>query len=322
VPGLERPLARDRGARDHRLVAAPVLAAYDPVSSDRAPVRFGAAVAGVTRAPLIVASVYASDDVVGRLAGAQMGEELPREVGDALDQVARELRDGAVGLDVETTALGAASAPRALDLAVEELGAALLVVGSASRAQEGRVAPGSTSGRLLDGVGCAAAIVPRGMAGELGDASTVGAGFVDTVEGRAAVHGAQMLARRSGADLRVLTAVKPRSWMVAGGNGATEEDVASDVRTRAENAVQEAAGTLLGTRVDLDVEVLEPAEYLLAASSELDLLVCGPRTYGPSRATLLGGVTRRLIQEAACPVMVLARDAEVGLEALVDDDGD
>ena len=36
-------------------------------------------------------------------------------------------------------------------------------------------------------------------------------------------------------------------------------------------------------------------------------------------AVLLGGVSRRVTAEAHCPVIILARGAEDGLEALVDD---
>jgi nucleotide-binding universal stress UspA family protein len=63
----------------------------------------------------------------------------------------------------------------------------------------------------------------------------------------------------------------------------------------------------------------DAAEFLVAASENVDLLVCGSRGYGPARAVLLGGVSRRVASEAHCPVIVLARGAETGLEALVDE---
>jgi nucleotide-binding universal stress UspA family protein len=50
---------------------------------------------------------------------------------------------------------------------------------------------------------------------------------------------------------------------------------------------------------------------------ELDLLVCGSRRYGPAQAVLLGGVSRR-VAEAHCPVIMLARGGDGGLESLVD----
>jgi hypothetical protein len=39
--------------------------------------------------------------------------------------------------------------------------------------------------------------------------------------------------------------------------------------------------------------------------------------YGPRRAVLLGGVSRRVTAEAHSPVIVLARGAEAGLDALI-----
>jgi hypothetical protein len=39
----------------------------------------------------------------------------------------------------------------------------------------------------------------------------------------------------------------------------------------------------------------------------LDLLVVGSRSYGPPRTVLLGAVTRRLLDLASCPVMVVPR---------------
>lgn len=45
--------------------------------------------------------------------------------------------------------------------------------------------------------------------------------------------------------------------------------------------------------------------------ARLDLLVCGARGYGPLRAVLLGGVSRRVAVEARCPVIVLPRGERV-----------
>jgi hypothetical protein len=40
-------------------------------------------------------------------------------------------------------------------------------------------------------------------------------------------------------------------------------------------------------------------------SAHVGLLVCGSRGYGPLRSVLLGGVSRRLVDGAHCPVLVL-----------------
>jgi nucleotide-binding universal stress UspA family protein len=295
-------------------MASPVLAAVDPGTVDLAPVRFAARVAAYTGAPLMLASVFASDEVVERPVGGQLGEDLPRDASEALERAAAAVRSGTPGLpSVETVPLGASSAPRGLAFAALEVGAALLVVGSPAGQPPGRTAVGSTAARLLDGAPTAVAVVPAGWEDQ-GDWTTVGAGFVASVEGRAAATGAHVLAARAGARLRVLAAVQPRAWM----DGARDE-VAADLRAGAEEAGGAEMATLFGTAVDVDVQEGEPAGVLLAATGDdLDVLVCGARGYGPEHSAVLGGVTRQVTAGAACPVIVLARGPGVVLESLVD----
>jgi nucleotide-binding universal stress UspA family protein len=297
-------------------MASPVLAAVDPGTVDLAPVRFAALLAGHTGAPLMIASVFASDETVERLAGGQLGEDLPRDASGALERAvdaARAVTGVGASLSVDALPLGASSAPRGLAFAALEVGAALVVVGSPAGGPTGRTGVGSTAARLLDGAPSAVAVVPAGWQGD-GDWTTVGAGFVASVEGRAATGGAHVVAGRAGARLRVLAAVQPRAWM----DGAGDE-VAADLRARAEEAGGADMARLPGTAVDVDVLEGEPADVLLAAAADdLDLLVCGARGYGPERSALLGGVTRRVTAGAACPVIVLARGPGVTLESLVD----
>jgi nucleotide-binding universal stress UspA family protein len=278
-------------------MTAPVVAAVDPASADLAPARFGALIAGHTGAPLLVAGVFANDAVVDQAVAGQLGEELPREADEVLAQLLPELRSG--GVEVDAVAIGATSAPRGLALAAEEVGALVVVVGSAVDGLDRWLAPGSTARRLLDGTSCPVALVPRGWASPA-RLSAVGVGFVDTADGRDAVRQAHALAARAGATLRVLAAVQPRAWM--GEAGATD-----GLRTRVEQAAADASADLIGEPVNVDVLVGEPAEVLVRVSDELDVLVCGPRGYGPQGATLLGGVTRRVTAEARCPVVVLTR---------------
>jgi nucleotide-binding universal stress UspA family protein len=64
--------------------------------------------------------------------------------------------------------------------------------------------------------------------------------------------------------------------------------------------------------------VEDPADVLIRVSENLDLLICGSRGYGPLRAVLLGGVSRRLTAEARCPVIVLPRGVKASLDALME----
>jgi nucleotide-binding universal stress UspA family protein len=287
-----------------RRIAVPVLAAVDPLAPDPGPVRFAAAVAGRTGAPLTVVSVFGDHTAVTPLAAGQSGEALAEDADVVLEQAERIARDEAV--EAESLAAVATSAPRGLSLTAVELGAGLLVVGSGVGGPSGQLHLGSTAERLLNGAPCAVALVPEGW--ETRDLTTIGAGFVDSAEGRAAVRDAHALAARSGARLRVLAAVRPRSWSHA---------TADDLRAQAEAAAAAAMSGLLGAPVDVDVSVVEPADLLVAVSGELDLLVCGTRGYGPRPAALLGGVTRPLSARARCPVVVLSGAPQTGLAALV-----
>jgi nucleotide-binding universal stress UspA family protein len=283
-------------------MANPILVGYDVERGDRAPLEFGLAAADFTGAPLIVAAVHGP--------------------AQSLDSVAHELRRE--GIDVDFRPLAGSSAARALHEAAEELGAALLVVGSTERGRMGRVLPGSTAQRLMHGAPCPIAVVPRGWQRSDG-LRTIGAGYVDTAEGHDALGNAIVLARHSGAKLRVLRAASGRGLneSYGGGDALTPavryEEIAGAILLSTEQAIEAATSDVGDLEIEPDVSIADPAEFLIAASGQLDLLICGSRGYGPAQAVLLGGVTRRVVSEARCPVIVLARDAETDLAALVDE---
>ena len=290
-----------------------ILVGYDPQSLDRGAVRFGLAASRFTGAPLIVASVCSTRD------GAGQDEDLAPDAAQALEDVRTDL-----DLPIEVREIRGTSAPRALhDLAAAE-GAGLLVVGSTERGPVGRVLPGSTAERLMHGAPCAIAVVPHGWE-ERGRLDPIGVAFAATSEGLQALHAAVALARKGGARLRVLTAVKPGGRMLVdseaykAGQAATGvEDVEGAHKLQAETAARRALTEFDGGDVDVDIDgfVDDPADALIRASEHLDLLVCGSRGYGPLRAVLLGGVSRRVVANASCPVIVLPRGIDAPLEAL------
>ncbi len=81
----------------------------------------------------------------------------------------------------------------------------------------------------------------------------------------------------------------------------------------------EAALAETGAEVEAEIELSygDPAEGLLAFTGSLDMLVMGSRAYGPRRAVLLGGVSRRVTAASRCPVVVLPRDAAHPLRELL-----
>ena len=301
-------------------MSKPIVVAYDPHTSDRAPVNFGVAAARFTGAPLIIVSVSAR-----RAAQPGHDEDLVTDASDVLGKVSRELDDE--GIAVECRELQNTSAARALHEAAEAEDAGLIVVGSTGRGSVGKVRPGSTAERLMHGAPCPIAIVPHGWEAGAG-LNTIGVAYVDTEEGREALRGAHALARRAGAKLRVLTAVKGglaayRETEASSDVQSAKEhvDLEGELRVRAESALRDVTARLDGgdVEVETDAFVENPADVLIRVSEHLDLLVCGSRGYGPLRAVLLGGVSRRLAAESQCPVIVLARGVEASLEALVAD---
>jgi nucleotide-binding universal stress UspA family protein len=300
----------------------PILVGYEAGRGDRAPLEFGLAAASFTSAPLIVAAVHRSAAGPGGVGEGVVEEQLEEGPGESLDHLAEELREQ--GVDADCRSLPGTSAARALHDAAEELGAGLLVVGSTERGGSGRVVAGSTAQRLMHGAPCPIAVVPRSW--RRGDGlRKIGVGYVDTAEGHNALDNALALARRSEAKLRVLNAAKERPITGTFGGGdvltpATRyEELASAIRVPAERAVEAATSGVGDVEIEPDVSVGDPADFLIAASGQVDLLICGSRGYGPARAVLLGGVSRRVVREARCPVIVLARGVDTGLEALVDE---
>ncbi len=189
----------------------------------------------------------------------------------------------------------------------------MFVLGSSSRSQIGRVLPGAVTDRLLHGAPCPVAVAPQRL----------------LVRGRrrAAAHGRRRVrrrARRPGrADGRDRARARGRRLSAAAGRHArhatsTSALVARDPAVRARAGAPPRRRGRAGARpmavgeIPSTGEVLdgEPAAALAAASSYLDLLVCGSRGFGPLRTVMLGGTSHALVRRAACPVLVVPRGTE------------
>jgi nucleotide-binding universal stress UspA family protein len=258
----------------------PILAGFDPRHVEHAPVAFGAELAHVTRASLIVASVQSGPPhpqpaVVPFHPQPEMPVAVERDpdlVDDcsaAIEQIEAEVR--AWGLRVDCLKLQDVNAARALRAAAEREDPAALAVGA-----------GKTAERLLSDAPCPIAVVPRNWVLQ-GGVHSVGAAYEDSDEGRDALAAAYGLARLAGARLLVVH---------AGGDVPLEtlgDDVPVEVETRPGDA----------------------ADVLVALSEEVDVLVCGSRRYGPLRSAVAGSVSRRVAARAHCPVIVVPRGVEV-----------
>jgi nucleotide-binding universal stress UspA family protein len=308
-----------------RYVAKTILAGFDPRSRDRAPVWFGAAAARLTGAPLVVASVQGRP-LVPRpgipLSYGEIDHDLVADCSDALGQIQAELE--ALGVAVECRQLVSTSAARGLHRAAEVEGAGLLVIGSTRRGPRGRVLTGSTAQRLLAGASCPVAVVPHDWQ-ERDRLETIGVAYVDSPEAHEALRGAHILARRLGATLRVITVVQPSLEMLDETEASKPPHPGKDLvqvqgehRVRAEQEARRAAEELGDdVQVVVDAFVGDPADVVVDLSEHLDLLVLGSRGYGPLRAVLLGSVSRRVLDAASCPVIVLPRGVQASLQALL-----
>jgi nucleotide-binding universal stress UspA family protein len=307
-------------------MSRPILAAYDPQHSDRAPIRFAAAAARFTGARLVIATVHVGVRALALSAGqtlpyalAEADDNLVPDASDELREIRAELE--AEGICADVLLLPGDSAAGPLHRAAEDLQAGLLVVGRGT-AREGML--GSTAERLIHGARSPVAVVPPAWDSADGaGVRTIGVAFVDTEEGREALRGAYALACRIGGRLRVLTVVKPRLVMYAETEdvipprpGRDFDSVVGEHRVEAEAGARKAVAEVLGddAEVEVDAFVGDPGDTLIDLSAYLDLLVSGSRGYGPVRAVLLGGVARRLATAGRCPVIVLPRGVEAPLE--------
>ena len=310
-------------------MSKPILVGYDPRGQDHAPVLFGVAMGRVTGAPVIVAAVQGGDPPVMPISA---GQTLPYGVvtreEDLLDDCTQELEHleseiRAPGVRVECRRLTSSSAARALHDEAHRIEAGMLVVGSSRHGKVGRVLLGSTADRLMHGAPCPVAVVPNGWT-DRGELRTVAVGFVDTKEGHEALRAASQLAQLRGATLRVVTAVRVGVNVYGEAETPVEArpdgDLEGDYLRRVEQHVREALGRLPGD-VGIEVTTLvgDAADALIRVSQDVDLLVIGSRGYGPLRAVAVGGVSRRVADEAHCPVIVLPRGVEASLDALLAD---
>ncbi len=82
---------------------------------------------------------------------------------------------------------------------------------------------------------------------------------------------------------------------------------AEHARRVVQDAVDKAAGEISGTAPEVTVTAAmgQPAEELVTASRDADMLVVGSRGTGGFTRLLLGSVSSQVVHHAACPVVVI-----------------
>jgi nucleotide-binding universal stress UspA family protein len=214
------------------------------------------------------------------------------------------------GVSARPLVIADASPARVLQSIAERERADLIVVGSPHRSGADRVLGGDVAASTLHAAPCAVAVAPAGFAGREGALRTVGVGFDDSPESRAALELAGRVARAAGAALHACMVVAPPVAMWPG----TVLDPRwpgydAAARRRGEGELEKALAEL-GEDAVAEAIVGTPAAELARRSRDLDLLVVGSRSYGPMRRLLLGSTSTRLVREAACSLLILPRGAQ------------
>ena len=207
---------------------------------------------------------------------------------------------------VEFRTVPSPSAAGALHAEAERERAQVIVVGSSHRGTIGGMLLGTVTQAVLDAAPCAVAVAPPGLAAGAVQFSTVGVGFDDTPAAHDALAVAHMLARCAGAELRLMWAadLTTRALPLAATSYA-DAGYFEEIRAEVEDRLEQAAGTIRDVPVRAERVCGETS--LVEESERLDLLVLGSRGYGPLKRLLLGSVSRRVIRDARCSVLVVPR---------------
>lgn len=230
----------------------------------------------------------------------------------------RKLEAGANAAEAVAEAYPSTSPARGLHELAEEIGADLIVVGSAHHGPIGQALAGSVGEALLHGSPCAVAIAPRGYREHSGPSiDAIIVGFDGSAESGLALETASQLARAIGAKLKLVSVVEIPALGTgksgADGYYALKDAVEQQMRDQlaeARNAVPE------GIEVEATLSSGDPVRELVdAASAPRTLLVVGSRAYGPVQRVLAGSVSRRLVRSASCPLIVTPRGTHQPREA-------
>jgi nucleotide-binding universal stress UspA family protein len=280
-----------------------ILVGYAGSQSDRDAVAFAGMLAGRLQSAVLVAFPYSP--------------VFTRDPADVVEarvraEVTPLLREAGCAQDPTCHWTGRSWPIHGLHDLAEYDGAELLVVGSdgsdglVDRAHVGAMV------RLVHGAPCAVAVVPAGWSqARSRGLDRVGVGFTPTPEGGRALALAERIAAEAGGRLHVIAAVGIAA--ILSNLGFSPIPSPGYLEAMLETTRFELAGALteLAPEIPISHSVVEgdPAAILIERSADLDLLVLGSRAYGPVRHALLGGVSSRVMREAACPVIIVPRGA-------------
>jgi nucleotide-binding universal stress UspA family protein len=264
---------------------------------------------------LIVACAY-PDDPLGESAAAHEIAADVRADAEAVLERARDELAQAPGAPVaaEYRAIAGPAPARVLHELAEREDAEMIVVGATHHGAAVRLLAGSTPERVVEGAHCAVAVAPVGFAARQAEdpreIRRIAVAFDDSPEAERALQEAAALARRTGATLRVLTAVNATVGLYPPLDPTAYAGISEVARRAAQERLTAATAGLGDVAVETAVLDGDPAMTLIDATVDDDLLVTGSRGHGPFRRVLLGSVSTKLLREAECPVVIVPRAGE------------
>jgi nucleotide-binding universal stress UspA family protein len=217
------------------------------------------------------------------------------------------------GLDVQVKPMINDSPAAAIYELTDWLKPIAIVIGSTRHGTARRVQVGTVGGSLLSGVHSTVAVAPRGYAATDAGLGRIGVAVDGASESRRAISAAALLAQRSNVGLRVLSVMGQPHYVLGGLLSPLGPQEYRDYKEKEWDRVYEDAAERVPDDVATEPLLLHgnPAEALVEATSDLDLIVLGSRGYGPVKGTLLGSVSARVMAAAACPVLVVPRGAGI-----------
>lgn len=224
---------------------------------------------------------------------------------------AEEAREALGDPEAPVEHIGITSSGRVLANIAERDNVGTVVVGSSHHGSIGRALLGSVGEQVLRHAPCEVVIAPRGYAAEAPHRfRRIAVAVNGTEESKVALTRAEDLARQAEAAIEVLVADDPTVLGIQAGYPADAPPELADVLKAAVASVDQSLSPT-GRRIETGWrQVVRTIAAAIAAACEPDdLLVTGCSR--PIDHLLSGSVTRHLIAEAPCPVLVVPHSRKV-----------
>ncbi|HEX5308974.1 MAG TPA: universal stress protein [Solirubrobacteraceae bacterium] len=284
----------------------PIIVGFDGSEHARDALALGRALAATLQTRLIVVNAYTPEELLWAPGTAEPLDEQGRQ--RVMDAAEAELSEQD---RYELRSVASPSAAGALHAAAESEQAQAIVVGSTHCSALGRVLLGTVTQEALDAAPCAVLVAPAGLAAAKRPIrlAKIGVGFDHTPQAYDALAVARSLASRAGGELHIVWAAHlvakavPLAFL-----SYMNPDYFQKLRAEVEERLQQVAAPIRDElTVRTEIASGGTTTALIRHSQKLDLLVLGSRGYGPLERVLLGSVSRAVVNNAHCPVLVVPR---------------